>query len=125
MDNFLGFLFKTLIVFSFFWYLGINFFKHSHEINSWFKKRRLEKLAEEHQDKVVDMREVFKKEFGFLETAEYLKERVEEIKENLSDPESEYVYLNALEFIFLVDQLHRQVLKTDKGVYIVSKKNIK
>jgi len=125
MEEFIGFMFKVMTVFIIFWWIGVNFFKHGHEIASWISKRRLQKLADENQEKIINMHEVFKEQFGFLETAEYVKERLEEIKKNLADTNNDEVNINALEFIFLIDQLHSKILKTDKGVYIVSKKNIK
>jgi len=125
MEDFLGFTLKVMILFIIFWWIGVNFFKHSNEIAEWIKKRRLQKLADENREKIVNMNEVFKEQFGFLETPEYVKERLEVIKKTLADPKGEHVSLNALEFIFLIDQLHSQILKTDRGVYIVSKKNIK
>ena len=122
MEDFLGFTLKVMILFIIFWWIGVNFFKHSNEIAEWIEKRRLQKLADENREKIVNMNEVFKEQFGFLETPEYVKERLQEIKKTLADPKGEHVFLNALEFIFLIDQLHSQILKTDRGVYIVSKK---
>jgi hypothetical protein len=124
MSEFFGFMFQVTVVFVVLWYFGLNFFKHSHYISAWWEKRKLHKLAEKNKDKVVNIAEVFKKEFGFLETPEYVKGRLDEIKSALKGDESDHVLLNALEFIFLVDELKTQVLKTDRGVYIVSRKNI-
>jgi len=126
MEEFFTFMLKAVVVFSVFWYLGVNFFKHSHEISAWMEKRRLKKLADQHKDRVVDVTKVYKEQFGFLESAEYIQGRVKEIKESLSDKNrgKDEVKVNALEFIFLVDELHTDVLKTDRGVYIVSRKNI-
>lgn len=126
MEEFFTFMLKAVIVFSVFWYLGVNFFKHSHEVTAWLEKRRLNKLAEQHKDRVVDITKVYKEQFGFLESAEYIQERVKEIKESLSDKSggNGEVKVNALEFIFLVDELHTDVVKTDRGIYIVSRKNI-
>jgi len=67
VEAFFTFTLKIMLVFSLFWWIGINFFKHSHEVKRWLEKRRLSKLAEEHKEKVVNLRELFKKEFGFLE----------------------------------------------------------
>lgn len=125
MTEFFSFMFQVVLVFIIFWWFGVNFFKHRHEISSWFEKRRLDKLAALHSDKVIDVREVFKKEFGFVGTAEYVKKRMEEIRESLISKESEFVSLTALEFIFLIEELETQVLKTEKGTYIVSMKNIR
>lgn len=125
MDEFFGFMIQVVFVFVFMWWLGVNFFKHSHEIGSWIKKRKLQKLADENRDSVVDTSEVFKREFGFLDSAEYLKKRIKEIKSELLESNREGLYINALEFIFLVDELETQVLKTDRGVYIVSMKSIR
>jgi len=126
MEEFFTFMMKAVIVFSVFWYLGVNFFKHSHEITAWLQKRKLNKLAEKHKDRVVDVAKVYKEQFGFLESAEYIQKRVKEIKESLADTSggNGEVKVNALEFIFLIDELDTDVLKTDRGVYIVSRKNI-
>jgi len=113
MEEFFSFMFRVMIVFIIFWWIGVNFFKHSNEISAWLSKRRLQKLADDNKEKVVSMTEIFKEQFGFLGKAEYVKERLDEIKKNLADPKSEHVLINALEFIFLIDQLHSQILKTD------------
>jgi len=125
MSEFFTFFLKVMVLFVMFWWIGVNFFKHSHDVKMWLEKRRLLKLAEEHKEKVVDMREIFKKEFGFLETAEYVQERIEAIQKSLADKKEEFIHINALEFIFLIDQIETQILKTDRGVYIVSQANIK
>lgn len=126
MADFFTFVLQAMFVFIIFWWIGINFFKHSSVISEWWQKRKLHKIANEHKDKVVDIRKVYQEQFGFLETPEYIKKRVSEIKSELakSRSNSEPIKINALEFIFLVDDLHTDVVKTDQGVYIVSKKNI-
>ena len=126
LEEFFTFMMKAVIIFSVFWYFGVNFFKHSHEISAWLQKRKLNKLAKEHKDRVVDLSKIYKEQFGFLESAEYIKERVKEIKKSLSDNNecSSEVKVNALEFIFLINELNTDVLKTDRGIYIVSRKNI-
>lgn len=126
MQEFFLFVVQAVVVISIFWYIGVNFFRHSHEISEWWDRRRLKKIADEHKNKVFDIKAVYQEQFGFLETPEYVKKRMVEIQNELSDSKSgdHGVNVNALEFIFLIDELNTDVLKTEKGIYIVSRKNI-